>query len=199
MNRIRKINNQYQVLMTPHNSTEAESEYLLSQWTSEEVDEYDIKLFSTFDQAYNESCRYPNINWKFFYLYHSDIFHFLKQNIYESINTFSIYNDHKNINILTQFPIKLMYNLMSEDDIKNNFFDRVYKKRNLFRPVYDFSDILIFKILCKNNDQMNEIKKIIPYCKVFKIVKIFQTQSGYTLIGTTPIGTTYQIILEINK
>ena len=193
MNRIRKINNQYQVLITPHNSTEAESEYLLAQWSNEEVDDYNIKTFSTMEQAYNESCKYPNINWKFFYLYYIDMFHFLKANIYEAIHTFSIHNDSVNTAILTSHPIKMMYYLMSEEEIKNKFFDRVDIKKNLFRPVYDFSDILIFKIICKNKEQMELIKQIIPYNKVFKIIKVFTNQQKYILTGKTPIGTTYQI------
>lgn len=196
MNRIRKVGNHYQVLITPHNSTEAESEYLLSQWTSEEVNNYDVKLFYTFDTAQHEASKYPNINWKFFYLHYVDQYHFLKANIYEAIKTFSIYSDHAFIDILTKYEIKLMYLMMSENEIKNNFFNRVSEKKNLFRPVYDFSDILIFKIICKSDLQANQIKKIISFHKVFKIIKSWSSQTSTTLIGKTPIGSTYQIIIE---
>lgn len=198
MNRIRKINNHYEVLITPHDQTEAESEYLLSQWLSEDVDNYDIKTFNNYEDAYEESSKYPNINWAFFYLYYVDTFHFLKDNIFDVIRIFSIFNDSTGRKTLAEKPVRLQYNLMSDKLIKENFFNRVYNKKRLFRPLYDFSDILSFKIICNNINILNEIKRIIPFNRIFKIIKIIPiSNNNVKLIGCTTIGTTYQIILTI--
>ena len=159
MNRIKKIDNNYQVLITPYNSVEAESEYLLSQWTNNDVDNYNILYFNTFVNAYKEACKYPNINWKFFYLYYKDQFYFIRDNIVNTLETFKIYNDYSERLLLSEYKIKLDYYLMDEETIKYNFFSRVDKKRKKFRPLDDFSDILSFKLICKNNDQLLILKK----------------------------------------
>ena len=85
---------------------------------------------------------------------------------------------------------------MSEKMIKDNFFDRVILKKKIFRPLYDFSDILSFKLLCNSIDMINEIKRIIPFNRVFKIIKIIPISDKFVrLIGCTTIGTTYEIKL----
>ena len=196
MNRIRKVNNKFQVLITPHDQTEAESEYLLSQWLSDEVDNFVVVTFDTHDKALEESSKYPNINWHFFYLYYVDTFHFLKDNLFDIIKIFSVYNDSTGREVFANNLIKLQYTLMSEKMIKDNFFDRVILKKKIFRPLYDFSDILSFKLLCNSIDMINEIKRIIPFNRVFKIIKIIPISDKFVrLIGCTTIGTTYEIKL----
>ena len=45
---------------------------------------------------------------------------------------------------------------------------------------------------------LNEIKRIIPFNRIFKIIKIIPiSNNNVKLIGCTTIGTTYQIILTL--
>ena len=63
MNRIRKIDNNYQVLITPDIKLSPDSSLLIGNWEDESLRNYYILQFESLNDAQAEAYNYPDIDW----------------------------------------------------------------------------------------------------------------------------------------
>lgn len=182
MNRIRKYNNKFQVLITPTNRFDPSFEKIMGGWTDEHLRNYSIKEYDTLNEAICQAFKYPDIDWTKMIINHKDLYYDLKDNIQSIIN-----RERFNVNFE---PI-----LMNPDDAKNIFFDRVNNLGNRFSIVNNFNDIINFNISNPYTNNLNElVLKLIkePSLRIFKKIT---TSNVIQLVGKTFIGTTYEINL----
>lgn len=186
MNRIRKYNNKYQVLITPHQKYNTGFEFMLGSWTDEGLMGFEVKEFDTFDDAKCESMDQPDINWEQLVDFHKDNFYFLTKEI-------------TNLVSYTRMAIEFIPKLLSPEQTKNIMFDRVIKgqtdDKSNFRLVYDMNDIINFIITNPWNHNLKELELHLIKQSRLNIFRKFEKNTVIHLIGRTDIGTTYEIIL----
>ena len=124
MNRIRYLNNEYQVLVTPENRTSpfssiinfiSNEDYLnddLGLFDDSYLKNSKILFFDNLSDAQYEALKYPDIDWKRIVMDHKHIYNNLKSNILNFIekNEFTVYFEPK---------------ILSSIELKNSIFDRV--------------------------------------------------------------------------
>ena len=186
MNRIRKYNNSYQVLLTPHQRYNVGFEFLLGSWTDTGLIGFEVKTVNTYNEAENIASNFPDLNWEQLVLYHKDFYTFIKKEIKDVVNSSNI-----TVNIETK--------LLTPLETKNILFDRVIKGQttedNIFRLVYNMNDIVSIVITNPWTDNLVELEKhLIKHSRLNLFSKL--QRNGVThLIGRTDIGTTYEIVL----
>ena len=75
MNRIRKLDGKYQVLITPTLQMSPDSSLLIGNWEDESLRNYSVLQFETMNDAMCEAYNYPDIDWYKMALNHKYIFH----------------------------------------------------------------------------------------------------------------------------
>ena len=90
MNRIRKYNNNYQVLLTPHQRYNVSFEFLLGSWTDSGLMGFEVKTVNTYREAEDIASNYPDLNWEQLVLYHKDFYTFIKN----SFGTLRFYENY---------------------------------------------------------------------------------------------------------
>ncbi len=193
MNRIRKYNNSYQVLITPNQKFNAGFEFILGSWSDPSLMGFKVLTFDNYGDAECEASRYPDINWDQLVDFHKDNYAFLRTEIKEVIS-------------YSEMALDFMPVLLSPEQVRSKLFDRVLMHmdmenkddeddQNDFRLVYDMNDIINFTITNPWTENLNEFEtRLINQSRL----RIFKKTSkfGIThLIGRTDIGTTYEIIL----
>lgn len=181
MNRIRKYNNIFQVLITPP-SINTPFEVLLNNWSDEIFFEFYIKEYITMGEAQEEAYNYPDIDWNKLTLIHLE--NYKKININLS-NLLSIYKFNVEYEAILQTPIRL----------KENIFNRVMNDGKRFALLSDLNDIISFNIINPWSKKIEEIANIITQTKELNIINKFSKSKVIYLIGRTDIGTTYEIRL----
>lgn len=183
MNRVRNYNDKFQVLITPCNKFDTGFELMLGNWTDEHLKNYHIMEFPTFEQALEESNKYPNIDWMKLVNFHKDIYVKLYKIIKSELETYS-------------FIVEFEPKLADPFELKHAMFNRVLKFGNRFRLCYDLNDIIGYHIINPWISNLKEISKILESNDNLRISKIVNDKTGIIrLIGTTDIGTTYEIVL----
>lgn len=193
MNRIRKYNNKYQVLITPYQKYNPGFEFLLGSWTDEGLMGFDVLTYDTYFEAECEAENHPDINWQQLVDFHKDVFFALKARIQDTIN-------------YSRLTVDFKAKLMTPDQTKDKMFERVLKGQEMiktneedsyqgFRIIYDMNDIVSFTIVNPWTKNLEEMEKhLLEYSRLNIFRKI--TKNNIThLIGRTDIGTTYEIIL----
>ena len=189
MNRIRKINNTYQVLITPDIKLSPDSSLLIGNWEDESLRNYYILQFESLNDAQCEAYNYPDIDWYRMSLNHQHIFQRLEQTIKYILN-------ENNLNV------EFRSTLMDATVLKNTMFDRVAKGGERFNLRYGMNDIINFTIINPWTNNLHNIAKILENYRAWlyrddlrlrhkKIVdgKII------CLYGYTEFGTMYEIKL----
>jgi hypothetical protein len=187
MNRIRKHNNRFQVLIAPHQKYNPGFEFLLGSWTDEGLMGFQVLEFNTYYEAEKLSIEQPDINWDQLVEFHKDAYVFLRSQINDVLKK-------------TNIAVQLKSYLLTPIQTKNKMFDRVLRGQNgndetSFRLVYDMNDIISFIIV---NPWTRNLQEIETYLLNHERLNIFNTtrQNGVVhLIGRTDIGTTYEILL----
>ena len=186
MNRIRKYNNNYQVLLTPHQRYNISFEFLLGSWTDSCLMGFEVKTVNTYREADDIASNYPDINWEQLVLYHKDFYNFIKKEI-------------KNVVDSSNITVNINTNLLTPLETKNILFDRVIKGQttedNIFRLVYNMNDIVSIVITNPWTYNLVELEKhLIKHSRLNLFSKL--QRNGIThLIGRTDIGTSYEIVL----
>jgi hypothetical protein len=193
MNRIRKYNGKYQVLITPYQKYNPGFEFLLGSWTDEGLMGFEVIEFDTYFEAESEAVKHPDINWQQLVDFHKDIFMAMKLRIQETIK-------------YSMLSMDLRATLLTPEQTKDKMFDRVFKGQELiktnqsdsyqgFRLIHDMNDIVCFTIINPWTKNLEEFEKhLLEYSRLNIFRKI--TKNSIThLIGRTDIGTTYEIIL----
>jgi hypothetical protein len=182
MNRIRKVNSGYQVLITPHHKFDSQMEIMIGNWSDEKLTGYYVNEFNTLNEAMCEAFKYPDINWLKLVSDHVDVFEIL---------TNIIRNVLKDGNFLTEFEPKLQSPII----VKNNMFHRVISGGSRFRLVYDLSDIMGFHIVNPWTQNCKEISQILEKIDRLRLFKKYTENGVIRLIGKTDLQTTYEIVI----
>ena len=134
MNRIRKKDGTYQVLITPDIGMSPDSSLMIGNWTDSHLRNYYVATFPTQNDAMAESYKYPDIDCRRIVLNHEHIFHRLRSIVQHIISE-------------NNFEVELKSHLIKSDEFKNKMFDRVLQKDCEFSLKCDFNDIISFTIV----------------------------------------------------
>lgn len=146
MNRIRKVGNIYQVLITPSIKISPDNALMVGNWDDPELKNYYILNFDSLNDAQCEAYNHPDIDWYRLIINHKHIYHRLKLQI-------------KNIIDTTGFTIGFYPQMMDPETLKNTMFDRVMAGSDRFNMRYGMSDIICFTITNPWTDNLHKISK----------------------------------------
>lgn len=183
MNRIRKINNIYQVLSTPNLPMAPGMEIISGNWEDAHLKGFCVKDYDNLSDAQMDAFSQSDIDWNKLVSMHIDFFHIIKKKIT------SILDAHR-------FIYEIDARLTTPDDLKNITFDRVIKFGSRFTLTYDMNDIINITIVnpwTANLKEMVSILKKNPDLHI-KNTEIFDEKITH-IIGMTPLGTMYEIKL----
>lgn len=189
MNRIRKINNVYQVLITPNIKVSPDSSLMLGNWEDEELRNFFILEFDTLRAAQCEAFKHPDIDWYRIILNHKNIFYRLELLLEHIIHE-------------TGFTVEFHPTLMDPEQFKNTIFDRVMKSGERFNLRYGLNDIMNFTIV---NPWFSNLEKLSKKIEAYRdhlyrndvrirSKKILDKKIIF-LYGSTELGTVFQIKL----
>jgi hypothetical protein len=191
MNRIRKYNNKYQVLITPHQPYNPGFEFLLGSWTDPGLIGFEVKEYDAYYDAECEALRYPDINWTQLVDYHRAIYHDLKDKLGDMVQE-------------SRMALQFKSMLLTPELTKNKMFDRVISGQEMvaqknttvgFRPVLDMNDIIEFVIINPWTRNLREMEQRLIANTRLNIFNKIEKNNIVHLIGRTDIGTTYEILL----
>ena len=146
MNRIRKVGNTYQVLITPNIKIAPDQSLLLGNWEDESLRNYYVLQFETLNDAQCEAYKYPDINWYRMVQNHEHIFKRLEQTI-------------RAILIENNYNVDFRANIMDPETLKNTMFDRVAKGGERFNLRYGLNDLISFTIVNPWTNNLHNISK----------------------------------------
>lgn len=189
MNRIRKVDNVYQVLITPNIKISPDSSLLIGNWEDESLRNYYVLQFESLNDAQCEAYKHPDIDWYRMVLNHEHIFKRLEYTIKAIINENDMSVDFR--------PV-----LLNPDALKNTMFDRVIKGGERFNLRYGMNDIINFTIINPWSNNLHNIAKMLEnyrshlYRDDLRIRhKKIVDGNIICLYGYTEFGTIYQIKL----
>jgi hypothetical protein len=190
MNRIRKQERFWQVLITPDiEVSPSDSSLLIGNWEDESLRNFYVLQFESLNDAQYEAYKYPDIDWYRIILNHKDIFDRLDYTIR------AILND-------SQFNTEIKSTLMDPETFKNIIFDRVLNGGERFGLRYGMNDIINFTIVNPWSNNLHNISKAIENYTSWehrddlriKYKKIVDRKI-ICLYGKTEFGTIYEIKL----
>lgn len=182
MNRIRKIDDKYEVLVTPVRRYDSAMELILGGWSDEKLAGYEIKTFDSINDALVESYKYPQILWSKLISDNVDNFKNLQKTI-------------KNILSDNMFIFEMKSILMTPEQLKNTMFDRVKRDDAKFRLFNNLNDIVCFQLINPWTKNCIELSKILIKTSSLRIVKQYVVNKAIYLVGETATGNTFQIII----
>lgn len=191
MNRIRRIGNVYQCLLTPYRKYDVGFEFLLGSWTDESIMGFEVRTFSTYAEAECEAIEMPDINWDALVDFHKDSYMFLKDHIAEALYKTNIAVDFKHY-------------LATPVQTKNRMFDRVIRGQDMlaeknstsgFRMTYNMNDIISFIVINPWLNNLRELADRFIRTDRLKIFNKIEKDGIIQLVGKTDIETTYEILL----
>lgn len=189
MNRIRKKNNVYQVLITPDIKIAPDSSLLLGNWTDANLRGFNILEFNTLNDAQCEAYNYPDINWYNIVLNHQYIFSRLKKTLEDIIR-------NNNINVVLQSE------LMNPQTLKNTMFERVMRGGERYNLRYGMNNIISFTITNPWSSNLHIVSKLFENHRehVYRDdlrIRFKRVIDGNIILlyGVTEYGTTYEIRL----
>lgn len=180
MNRIRNINNKYEVLINNNYTTNPSIEVSLGELFNTQLRNYEIKIFDNLQDALNLAYNYPLLN---FNKMHSDCVDNFKKLTY-LINK-----------VLKEQNVNIKPKLLEPDEIKNMLFDRILQKGRRFTFYYNFNDIISFDIINPYYHNLIQLINILQQTKELRIIKIEKTLTHIKVIGLTDNNITYEIRL----
>lgn len=180
MNRIRKINNTYQVLVNQNYTTNPSIELTLGSLTDEKLLNYEIVEFQSMQDALNLAYNMPDIN-------------------FNKISS-SCVDAYKRLNKLIQRYLKNMSitfksKLLNPNELKTITFDRISNLGNRFTFLYNFNDVIAFDIINPWTNNLINISNILVNIPELNIIRIEKQQTHIKLVGLTEMNTTFEIRL----
>ena len=189
MNRIRKIGNTYQVLITPNIKISPDNSIMVGNWDDAELRNYFILEFPTLSDAQCEAYNHPDIDWFRLVINHKHIFKRLE------ILLKTIIDD-------CGFTVDLHSNLMDPNTLKNTMFDRVMNGGERFNMRYGLSDIISFTITNPWVSNLHKLAKLIESHRVHYYRDDMRIREKNVidnniiiLTGITEFGSPYEIKL----
>ena len=182
MNRVRKIGDDFQVLMTPHQRFHSGIELMIGNWTDPHLSNYYVETYPTWEDAMQRAYDFPDINWDQLVLYHKDIFSKL----------FDIIRYEIDVN---NFDMNIKPMLLNSYQAKNLMFDRVIDLGKRFRLVYHMNDLISFWISNTYTANLKELAEILSINQELRIIYTSEENGIIKLVGKTDLGTSYEINL----
>jgi hypothetical protein len=181
MNRIRVINNTFQVLETPNLVYDGDMGLLVGGWNDPTLRGFCVKEFNTLEEAQCVAFRQSDINWYKLVSMHVDAYHLICKKVE------SVLAKHK-------FIYNIDKRLANPDDLKDITFDRVIKLGKRFSLTYDMNDIINITISNPWTENLREMANILKRALGMSRIDIVNGKI-FHLIGKTDLGTTYEIKL----
>jgi len=189
MNRIRKYDGVWQVLITPNIKIFPDSPILVGNWEDENLRNYHVLTFESLNDAQAEAFKYPDIDWHRLVVNHQHIFQRLDKELRALVDEFG-------------FNAEIRSTMMDSETFKNTMFDRVMQGGERFNMRYGFSDIIGFTIVNPWTNVLHKIARAVETAREHLHRDDFRIRGkkivdGKTvvLIGYTEFGTTYEIKL----
>jgi hypothetical protein len=189
MNRIRKTDSGYQVLITPNMKIAPDLPVLIGNWEDSDLRNFYVLTYPTLNDAQAEAFKYPDIDWFRLILNHKYIYERLDLKIREIIKS-------------NNFDVEYKSHLMDAKEFKNKMFDRVIRNGERFNLRYNFNDIITFTIVSPWSTTLHRISQVLEtyrdhlYSDVLRI-RYKKIVDGKTIVldGITEFGTIYEIRL----
>lgn len=182
MNRIRKYENKYQVLITPCKFENDGIVEMLGYLTDDNLIKCKIAEFSNLNDALDESFKYPDLNWERLIQFHKDIYVELYRRIKLTLD--------KNCLIYEIEP-----KLTTGEEIKQIIFNRVMNNCKRFILTYNLNDVIGYHIINPWSKNLKEIEKILKNDPNLRITRKEEINGVIRFICNTTISTTYEIIV----
>ncbi len=189
MNRIRKVGNIYQVLITPSIKISPDSAIMMGNWDDAELRNFYILEFPTLRDAECEAYKHPDIDWYRIVINHKYIFRRLEMELRRILDE-------------TGMTVEFHANLMDPETFKNVMFDRVMNGGERFSMRYGMSDLVSFTIVNPWTDNLHKISKAIENTRSHLYRDDMRIRSKrvvddkiIVLYGITEVGSVYEIKL----
>ena len=189
MNRIRKYNGVFQVLITPSIKISPDNSIMVGNWDDEELRNFYILEFDTLSDAQCEALKHPDIDWFRLTINHKHIFVRLDSAIRNIIND-------------NGFTADIYSNLMDPKTIKDTMFERVMNGGERFNLRHGMNDIISFTIVNPWTNNLHKISKAIEQNRVHLYRDDLRIRDKRVidgkiifLYGMTEFGTVYEIKL----
>ncbi len=189
MNRIRKVGDTWQVLITPNIRIAPDSPIIVGNWEDENLRNYYILEFDSLNDAQAEAFKYPDIDWHRFVLNHQPIFQRLRTDI-------------KHVLDEGGFDVELRAKLMTPEEFKNAMFDRVLVGGERFNMKSHMNDLIKFTIVNPWSNVLHKAARALEQYRVWLVrddlrIREKEVIDGkiINLNGVTEFGSVYQIQL----
>ena len=184
MNRIRRCNNNFQVLCVPHQKFNVGFEFILGTWNTSSSENIFLKTFDNYSDAEFEAEKDPDINWTQLVDFHKDSFYDIKQKLSSALKHF-------------EMTVNLKATLLSPEKLKNAIFERTSNKSfgKILGSICETNCVFFFRI---TNPWYENIVATAKYLINIPELRIFQHKTEnkiISLIGRTDIGTIYEILI----
>lgn len=180
LNRIYKFGDKYYLLYSNRSNAYNETDIIMGNWNDPNLYGYfNLLPYNSLNEVSNNSKGMSNIFWDQIVLWHSEIYRELKKNVEKSLGGCDI----------SSF-------LLDSRSLKRTFFHKLMIKKDKFNLLFDLSDIITFKIICKK-DLFNDIVAMISNNYFFNIKYKKQYPQYMEFIGITSLGTSYKILLTV--
>lgn len=180
MNRIRKYNNKYQVLVNNNIAVNPSIEVSIGELFSSNIKNYTIKEYDNLQDAMNVAYNLPVIN---FTKIHSDCV-----DNYKSLT-------HLLNKILIDNNVLFKGKLLEPLEIKETLFNRILLKGRRFTFYYDYNDIISFDIINPYYTNLLHLANTLKNVKELRLLKMEETYTHIKLIGLTDNNVLYEIRL----
>lgn len=182
MNRIRKYNDKYQVLITPVQPFNPSFELIFGGWTDEHLTNYYILEYDTLGAAQCKAFELPDIDWRVMVLNYKYAYHDIKDLI-------------RNVLDRERFIVDFEPKFMTPEEVKNIMFDRIMNYGKRFTLVYHMNDIIHYHITNPWTKNCFEIAEKLINEPSLRIIKKIIHKGTILLVGKTNLGTTYEIVI----
>jgi hypothetical protein len=189
MNRIRQVDNVYQVLITPNFKISPDSSILVGNWQDENLRNFYILEFQSLNDAQYEALKYPDIDWYHLFVNHQHICKRLEMTIKEILAD-------------RGFNADLRTKLLRPEELKQTFMDRVANGGERFNLRHHMNDIISFTIVNPWSNNLHNISRALETFREHLDRDDLRLRSKkivdgkiICLYGFTDIGTVYEIKL----
>lgn len=183
MNRVRKFNGKYQVLTSlSFINTSFSYEQMMNNWLDPSYNNFDIKEFNYYEEAIEEAYKYADLDWTKLVINHKEIYNKLCDIV-------------RKINKKMEIAVDTKYYLLSPEELKNVFFNRIMVSRNDFSLANQMNYIINIDIANPFTSKLMAFVEVLKNNRDLRITKEFYSNSVIYLIGITDIGTPYRIRL----
>jgi len=187
MNRVRRYEGKFQVLITPSLKLYPDNPLMVGNWEDESLRNYYILDFDTLNDAQCEAFKHPDIDWYRFTVSHQPIFQRLNKQINDVIKKFD-------------YDVEIKSNLMDAEAFKNIMFDRVMRGGERFNLRQGFNDLISFTIVNPWTHVLHRIAKSVEDSRQWLYrddlrIKEKRIVDGKIIVlhGLTEFGSIYEI------